>query len=95
MMYLSYSSVIDQSLRKFKRASHALSFLSLKTTIPFRRIGRLNARQTVKLAKQLGWNPDVNWRDYPCQWHRRPTYDLETCLCEHGHGSTPKGESDE
>lgn len=82
MNYLSYSSVSNQSPRKFKQTSHALSFLSLKTVVPHRRIDRLNARQIVKLAKQSGWNPNVNWRNYPCQWHKRPSHNQPTCCCE-------------
>jgi hypothetical protein len=89
MLYLSFSSVIDQSLRKFRRAGHALSYLSMKTDIPFRRINSLNARRTVKLAKQLGWDPAVNWRDYPCKWHLRPAHRQDTCLCETRCPNTP------
>ena len=90
MLYLSFSSVIDQSLRKFRHAGHALSYLAMKTDIPFRRINSLNARRTVKLAKQLGWNPDINWRDYPCKWHLRPAHRQDTCLCETGcHNEEP------
>lgn len=89
MLYLSYSSVMDQSMRKFRRASHALSYLSMKTTVPHKRISRLNARRTVKLAKQLGWDPAINWRDYPCKWHLRPEYQKDTCYCETGCHNTP------
>lgn len=71
---LSYFGVIDQSLRRFKRASHALSFLCMKTTVPFKRFKRHSARKCVKLAKQMGWDPNKDWRDYPSRWQERPQY---------------------
>lgn len=46
MNYLSYSSVSNQSPRKFKQTSHALSFLSLKTV-----------RYRVEKANDGWWHP--------------------------------------
>ncbi|UQT03026.1 hypothetical protein TOTORO_01630 [Serratia phage vB_SmaS-Totoro] len=82
MRTISYYSAMDQSPAKFKRASHTLSFLSFKTTVPFRIINRLTLKNAIKLAKKEGYNPDKDWREYPCKWHLRPDYELEQCACE-------------
>lgn len=82
MKTFAYYSSMEQSLRKFRQASHTLSFLSMKTDIPFNRLKNLSLKNAIKLAKKNGFNYDINWREYPCQWHKRLNYRLDTCLCE-------------
>lgn len=79
---LSFFSAMDQSERKFKLASHCLSFLSFKTKVPFKTINQLTLRNALKLAKKEGFDPTVDWRSYPCKWYLRDNYDLKQCGCE-------------